>query len=170
VAELPLSRAFGVGSFGYGLLAAGWGVGALSGSLLGKRLRREQEPPALFLGTIGPAVGLGLISVMPWFPPVLVCMAVAGLTDAVSEVAFQNIAQRRTPDAVRSRVLAAMDASVTIALALAFVAAAPLVAALGPRGAYAAAGISALLGGAILLPVLKRERGTLAAGTGVAPA
>jgi MFS family permease len=168
VAELPLSRAFGVGSFGYGMLAAGWGVGALSGSLLGKRLRREQEPSALFLGTVGPALGLGLISVIPWFPPVLVCMAFAGVTDAISEVAFQNIAQRRTPDAVRSRVLAAMDASVTIALALSFVAAGPLVAALGPRGAYAAAGISALLGGAILLPVLRRERGALATRTGVA--
>lgn len=170
VAELPLSRAFRVGSFGYGMLAAGWGMGALGGSLLGKRLRRQQEPSALFLGTVGPALGLGLISVMPWFPPVLACMAFAGLTDAVSSVAFQNMAQRRTPDAVRSRVMAAMDAAVTTALALSFVAAGPLVGAVGPRGAYAAAGISALLGGAILLPVLRRERGTATARTDVAPA
>ena len=158
VAELPLSRAFGVGGTGYGLLAASWGLGAVIGSLAGKRLRREWERSGLFLGTVGPALGFGLVAFLPWFGPVLASVAFAGATDGVSTVAFQNMAQRRTPDAVRSRVMAAMDAAVTCALALSFVGAGALVGAVGPRGAYAVAGISCLLGGAILLPVLVRDR------------
>ena len=174
VAELPLSREFGVGASGYGLLAASWGVGAVVGSLAGKRLRRERERAGLFLGTVGPAVGFGLIAFLPWFAPVLLSLAFAGATDGVSTVAFQNMAQRRTPDEVRSRVMAAMDAAVTMALALSFVGAGPFVAAVGPRGAYLAAGVSCLLGAAILLPVLVRDRRHEPAaeeiGTGVAAA
>ncbi|HXY71248.1 MAG TPA: MFS transporter [Actinomycetota bacterium] len=158
VAELPLSRSFGLGSTGYGLLAAFWGVGAVIGSLAGKRLRREQEPAGLFLGTVGPALGFGLIAFLPWFAPVLLSLAFAGGTDGVSTVAFQNMTQRRTPDEVRSRVMAAMDAAVTTALALSFVFAGPFVAAVGPRGAYLAAGVSCLLGAAILLPPLLRDQ------------
>jgi hypothetical protein len=51
---------------------------------------------------------------------------------------------------------------VTGALALSFVVAGPFVGAVGPRGAYAAAGVTSLLGGAILFPVLWGRR---AAGT-----
>ena len=100
------------------------------------------------------------MSVLPWFGAILGSVGFAGGTDAVSSVAFQNIAQRRTPDAVRSRVMGAIDALVTGGLALSFVAAGPFVAAVGPRGAYAAAGISSLIGGAILFPALwGRRRG-----------
>src|SRR4029077_7437635 len=96
----------------------------------------------------------------------------AGGTDAISSVAFQNIAQRRTPDAVRSRVMGAIDALVTVGLALSFVAAGPFVAAVGPRGAYAAAGISSLIGGAILFPALwgRRRGGAEAVGDGAGAA
>ena len=158
VAELPLARAFGMGSAGYGLLAASWGVGAVVGSLLATRLPKRRERAGLFLGTVGPAVGFGLVSVLPWFGAILGSVGFAGATDAVSTVAFQNIAQRRTPDAVRSRVMGAIDALVTGALALSFVAAGPFVAAVGPRGAYTAAGISSLIGGAILFPALWGRR------------
>jgi MFS family permease len=158
VAELPLARAFGMGSTGYGLLAASWGVGAVIGSLLATRLPKRRERAGLFLGTVGPAVGFGLVSVLPWFGAILGSVGFAGATDAVSTVAFQNIAQRRTPDAVRSRVMGAIDALVTGALALSFLAAGPFVAAVGPRGAYTAAGISSLIGGAILFPALWGRR------------
>ncbi len=158
VAELPLAQAFGMGATGYGLLATSWGVGAVIGSLLATRMREHQERAGLFLGTVGPAVGFGLVSVLPWFGAILGSVGFAGGTDAVSSVAFQNIAQRRTPDAVRSRVMGAVDALVTGSLALSFVAAGPFVGAVGPRGAYLAAGITSLLGGAILFPVLWGKR------------
>jgi MFS family permease len=158
VAELPLAQAFGLGATGYGLLATSWGVGAVVGSLLATRMRERQERVGLFLGTVGPAVGFGLVSVLPSFGAILGSVGFAGGTDAVSNVAFQNIAQRRTPDAVRSRVMGAIDALVTGSLALSFVAAGPFVGAVGPRGAYLAAGITSLLGGAILFPVLWGRR------------
>ena len=158
VAELPLAQSFGLGATGYGLLATSWGVGAVFGTLLATRMRERQERPGLFLGTVGPAVGFGLVSVLPWFGGILGSVGFAGGTDAVSTVAFQNIAQRRTPDAVRSRVMGAIDAIVTGGLALSFVAAGPFVAAVGPRGAYLAAGISSLIGGAVLFPALWGRR------------
>jgi len=161
VAELPLAQSFGLGATGYGLLATSWGVGAVIGTLLATRMKQRQERPGLFLGTVGPAVGFGLVSILPWFGAILASVGFAGGTDAVSSVAFQNIAQRRTPDAVRSRVMGAIDALVTGGLALSFVAAGPFVAAVGPRGAYLAAGISSLIGGVILFPALwgrHRER------------
>jgi MFS family permease len=158
VAELPLARGFGMGPTGYGLLAASWGVGAVLGSLLATRLPKHRERGGLFLGTVGPAVGFGLVSVLPWFGAILGSVAFAGGTDAVSTVAFQNIAQRRTPDAVRSRVMGAIDALVTGSLALSFLVAGPFVGAVGPRGAYAAAGVTSLIGGAILFPALWGRR------------
>jgi MFS family permease len=164
VAELPLAQAFGMGATGYGLLATSWGVGAVIGSLLATRMREHQERAGLFLGTVGPAVGFGLVSVLPWFGAILGSVGFAGGTDAVSSVAFQNIAQRRTPDAVRSRVMGAIDAVVTGSLALSFVAAGPFVGAVGPRGAYLAAGITSLLGGVILFPVLWGKRSADRAG------
>ena len=110
-------------------------------------------------------MGFGLVSVLPWFGAILGSVGFAGATDAVSTVAFQNIAQRRTPDAVRSRVMGAIDALVTGALALSFVAAGPFVGAVGPRGAYAAAGVSSLVGGAILFPALWGRRAAAATPT-----
>jgi MFS family permease len=158
VAELPLARSFGLGATGYGLLATSWGVGAVIGTLLATRMKERQEASGLFLGTVGPAIGFGLVSVLPWFGAILASVGFAGGTDAVSSVAFQNIAQRRTPDAVRARVMGAVDAVVTGGLALSFIAAGPFVAAVGPRGAYLAAGISSLIGGAILFPALWGRR------------
>jgi MFS family permease len=158
VAELPLAQSFGLGATGYGLLATSWGVGAVIGTLLATRMKERQEAAGLFLGTVGPAVGFGLVSVLPWFGAILGSVGFAGGTDAVSSVAFQNIAQRRTPDAVRSRVMGAIDALVTGGLALSFIAAGPFVAAVGPRGAYLAAGVSSLIGGAILFPALWGRR------------
>jgi len=174
VGELPLSRAFGVGVVGYSLIAGFWGVGAVVGSLLGKGISRKHERSWLFLGTVGPAVGFGAIAFVPWFPAALACMAIAGGTDAVSTVAFQNMSQRRTPDAVRSRVMAAIDTAVTGTLALSFVAAGPFINAMGARASYAAAGISCLLGAAVLLPIMvrgrQRESATDEIETGVAAA
>jgi MFS family permease len=70
-------------------------------------------------------------------------------------VAEQNLLQRRTPDAVRSRVMGAWEAANHAALVVAFVIGGAVVPVVGPRGAYALGGITGLIGTAMLVPLLR---------------
>ena len=158
VADVPLVEHFGAGSLGYGLLIGTWGAGSVLGSLAGRKLTEEKEPRALFLGMALIALSTGAIAVSPWFAPILVMSLMSGFGDAVTMVAEQGIQQRRTPDAVRSRVVSASEAIITVAFALSLVAAGPVLEALGPQNVYAIGGATALAGSAVLLPVLRGER------------
>jgi MFS family permease len=157
VADVPLAEAFGTGSTGYGLMIAAWGAGSVLGSLSGRWMTEATEPRALVLGTAVIGVTTAGIALSPWFPPVLVLLFAAGLGDAVTMVAEKGIQQRRTPDAVRSRVVAASEAAISLAIAVGFALGGPVVDLIGPRGAYAIGGASALLAAAVLLPVLRSE-------------
>jgi len=158
VADVPLVEHFRAGPLGYGLLIGTWGAGSVLGSLAGRRLTEEKEPRALFLGMALIALSTGAIAVSPWFVPILVMSVMSGFGDAVTMVAEQGIQQRRTPDAVRSRVVSASEAIVTVAFALSLAGAGPVLEALGPQNVYAIGGATALAGSAVLLPVLRGER------------
>ena len=84
--------------------------------------------------------------------------------DSIGMIADQGVRQRRTPDAIRSRVMAASDAAWQLALGVAFLLAGPVLAVVGPQGTYAVGGIAAALTTLILLPILRS-----AATTDVAP-
>ncbi len=158
VADVPLVEHFGAGSLGYGLLIGTWGAGSVLGSLAGRKLTEEKEPRALFLGMALIALSTGAVAVSPWFAPILVMSLLSGFGDAVTMVAEQGIQQRRTPDAVRSRVVSAAEAIITVAFALSLAGAGPVLEALGPQNVYAIGGATALAGSAVLLPVLRGER------------
>jgi len=81
-----------------------------------------------------------------------------GVADAIAIVADQGIKQRRTPDVVRSRVMAAADAVVHIALAFGYILAGPVLALTSAQGLYMAAGVSSALAALILLPIARRPR------------
>jgi MFS family permease len=157
VADVPLAEAFGTGSTGYGLMIAAWGAGSVLGSLSGRWMSEATEPRGLVLGTALIGVTTAGIALSPWFPPVLVLLFASGLGDAVTMVAEKGIQQRRTPDAVRSRVVAASEAVISVSIAVGFALGGPVVGLIGPRGAYAVAGASALLAAAALLPVLRGD-------------
>jgi MFS family permease len=158
VADVPLVEHFDAGSLGYGLLIGTWGAGSVLGSLAGRKLTEEKEPRALFLGMALIALSTGAIAVSPWFAPILVMSLASGFGDAITMVAEQGIQQRRTPDAVRSRVVSAAEAIITVAFALSLAGAGPVLEALGPQNVYAIGGATALAGSAVLLPVLRGER------------
>lgn len=154
VAEVVLARQFAVGSLGYGLIAVAWDGGGVTGALLARRLPLRAERPAVVGGCVAIAGGFAVVGLTPVFWPVLAGMAVAGVFDAFGTVAAQNLIQRRTPDHVRSRVSAALDAVVIGAMAGSFALGAPLLSLLGAQGVYlAAAGIS-LVGALLLVPTL----------------
>ncbi len=156
VADLPLSRHFGVGAFDYSLLAASWGVGSIAGALGVRRLRTGSERFALIGCAFVTAASLGAVALMPVFAPILALLVVAATSDSIFDVVIEMVFQRRTPDAIRSRVLAAFEGVAMVAFGGAFVFAGALVQAFGPRAAYAVAGGSAGVAGVVLAAVLLR--------------
>jgi predicted MFS family arabinose efflux permease len=149
VADVPLARSFGLGAFGYGLLNAFWGGGAVLGSLAARRLKVRFESIVLLLGPVAIMVGYATISISRWFALVLAGMLFAAFFDSIGTVAGQSVFQRRTVDSIRGRVLGTLEASSLLARAAGFVSAGFLVAALGPRSAYALA--AAVSGCSVLL-------------------
>jgi len=105
------------------------------------------------LGAAGIAVGHLGVGVAPIYALVLVFALMMGASDGVTMVAEQGIMQRRTPDAVRSRVLAAFDAVLSLGLAFAYIVAGPVLAAIGPQKVYLIGGIAAVVATAVLYPL-----------------
>jgi predicted MFS family arabinose efflux permease len=155
VADVPLVEHFHAGSIGYGLLITFWGAGSVAGSFAGRFLNEEREPKALFLGTALIAVTTAAIAVLPWFGPILVVALLSGVGDAIVLVAEQGIQQRRTPDAVRSRVIAASEGVTSIAFVLGLAAAGIVLRAVGPQNVYAIGGLTAAIGALVLIPILR---------------
>jgi MFS family permease len=153
VADAPLAEAFDAGAMGFGLLIACWGGGSVIGSLAGRKLTAKTEPFWLVLGAAGIAVGHLGVGVAPVYALVLVFALMMGASDGVTMVAEQGIMQRRTPDAVRSRVLAAFDAVLSLGLAFAYIIAGPVLAAIGPQKVYLIGGIAAVVATAVLYPL-----------------
>ena len=165
VADTPLSISFGQGSRGLGLIVACWGAGSVVGAYLGRYLNERTERFAVVFGTATIAVtslGAGL---SPVFWPILAFVLGQGIGDSVSLVGEQGIRQRRTPDAVRSRVMAASEAAWQLAMAVAFVLAGFVLDAVGPQGVYVIGGLAAGAAAIVLLPVLRDDaaRPTVAA-------
>lgn len=156
VAELPLSRSFGVGPLGYGFLTGSFSAGALVGAIAARRLTASTETPALVWCSLVTALAVAAVSVLTWFSAVLVVLAIGGGADGVVDVAYLGVLQRRTPDAVRSRVIGAFEGFSMLAFAASFTFAGFVVDALGPRLSYALAGGLALLSPLLLWIGLRR--------------
>jgi MFS family permease len=155
VAELPLAHSFGVGSTGYGFLAACWGGGAIAGSFLGRRLALTRERSTMIGGCLIIGAGFALIAVAPVFALALAGMACAGMAEGSVTVCEQGIMQRRTPDAVRSRAMAAAEAAQFTAFALSFPAAGLLIDVLGVRGVYVLAAAGCGLAAVVLVAAMR---------------
>jgi MFS family permease len=158
VAELPLAVSFGVGSIGFGLIATMFGTGALIGSLAGRFLNESNERRLVVLGTFITTAGFAAVAVAPAFWFVLAAMLVSGTSDGLVDVAVEVIFQRLSPDAVRSRVRAALEAVFLLGLAASFLFAGQVVDAFGPRAAYALAGIGCGVSAFMLIPLVRGAR------------
>jgi MFS family permease len=138
------------------MLTALWGGGAAFGAILaGRVLNARREGRAFTLSILAASVGLFLIAASPWWIVVLVLMAGLGVSDGFGSVAEQGIIQRRTPDAVRSRVGGAIEAAALLALAASFAFGGFVVDAFGPRSAYVIGGVAALLATLVLAGPLR---------------
>lgn len=155
IADPVLADEFGWGSLGYGLITSCWGAGTVVGAWLGRNVRQDQEAVWLVGGSAVIALtGFGVF-LSPWFWLVLVWVTLFGLADGPTQVAEQNLLQRRTPDVVRSRVMGAWEAANHVSLVIAFVIGGAIVPVIGPKGAYALGGVTGLIGTAFLVPLLR---------------
>jgi MFS family permease len=160
VADAPLAEdVFDVGAIGFSLIVAGWGVGSVIGSFLGRFLTPRTEGHAIVWGTVLIAVGGGGMGLSPIFWPVVAFGLLMGIGDAVGLIADQSIRQRRTPDDIRSRVMAVSDGAWQLALGIAFLIAGPVLALVGPQGTYSIGGAAAAITALALVPMLRRGAG-----------
>ena len=145
VSEFPLAELFGAGSLGYGLLISSWGAGTLIGSVFAARGVKKSTYWSLVAGTLGLSVMLGSVSIAPFLWVVCIMQLVGGVFDTFVNVAEETVRQQRTPDELRSRVFAAGEAIVVIAMSASIAVGGPLIEAAGPRAAYALTGALGIL-------------------------
>jgi MFS family permease len=163
VGELPLARALGVGALAFGILEASWGAGSVIGSLLGRKLRKEQDAFGILVGVVGIAIGNGLIAVSPWFVAVVVLSGIVAAASGVEDVAGFSLIQRRAQDDVRGRVLSTFSTVGLMANAIAFAMAGAIVEAFGPRAVFAISGAVSALCVLFLRPVFRHHTGEIEA-------
>jgi MFS family permease len=159
VADAALAESFGVGAIGFGAIVTCWGVGAVMGNAAGRWLNPRRELLWIVWGSGGIGVAALGVGFSPVFVLVLLSLVVFGTCDGLSIVAENGVIQRRTPDAVRSRAIAAFEALLSIGLALAYMAAGPMLKAFGPRVLYRITGIAATGAFILLFPLLRVARG-----------
>jgi len=159
VADAPLAEAFGVGPIGFALLITCWGSGSVIGAGFGRFMNHRTEPVWLAIASFGIAAAAFGVGFAPVFPFALVCLLVMGTSDGITLVAENGIMQRRTPDVVRSRTMAAFEAVLSLGLAIAYILAGPVLRALGPQPVYRLGGLTALAAAITLAPLvwLRRE-------------
>jgi MFS family permease len=162
VGELPLARALGAGALAFGILEASWGAGSVIGSLIGRKLRKEQDARGILIGVVGIAIGNGLIAVSPWFIAVVVLSGVVAVANGVEDVAGISMIQRRSADEVRGRVFSTFSTVGLMANAIAFAMAGAIVEAFGPRAVFALGGAMSAVCVLFLKPMFQQRTHQLA--------
>jgi MFS family permease len=158
VGDVPLVELFDRGGAAFGVMIGLWGAGSVIGSLAGRRLKPSNEARWLVFGTGLVAVFALAVALSPWFWLILALNLAWGAAEAVTNVADQNIMQRRSPDSVRSRVFGAQEGIWHGAVSVSYIAAAFLLPVVGPKGMYAILGVTAFLSAIVILPILRSDR------------
>lgn len=163
VSDVPMANLFGVGSTGYALMIVAWGAGMLIGSWIGGRRHSGTAiVPVLVAVLAMMAVAVAAAGLAPTFWLFLALSVAGGAGSGAANVLRVTLLQDRTPDVVRGRVFGANDAIAYTSFAASLALAGVLAGAVGPRASYVIAGVTVVLGCALLLPIVERERRTLA--------
>jgi MFS family permease len=155
VADAALADSFGAGPVGFALLITCWGTGSVAGSAAGRWMTRRSEPIWLVGAAFGISAAAFGVGFAPAFTIVLIALFLMGTFDGLSIVAENGIMQRRTPDAVRSRTMAAFEAVLSAGLAVAYLLAGPARELVGAQGVYRIGGATAFVAAVALLPLLR---------------
>lgn len=155
-AEVSLSADFDVGATGYAALTCLFALGGIAGTQLASRslMRISAGPTAILAAASGAlAVGCLMVGFAPIFMLALAGMAVAGAADGVWMVAHENVVQRVTPDAIRSRVFAGSEAVYLGGISVGIIGAGGLIAAFGAAGTFRVGAVGSIVACVLLAAV-----------------
>ena len=130
-----------MGESGTGILAAAVGIGGVAGAgatavLVGSR----RLSPALAAGILILGVPLAGVALAQTPPVAFALLAISGVGGAFFDVAGRTLLQRTVPDEILARIFGVQEGLLMAGLAVGSIAAPVLVALVGPRGAFVAAG------------------------------
>jgi MFS family permease len=143
VAELVLARQeLHAGGSGFGLLVSAYGIGMLTGSLLGNR---EDGLRTRYLAAIG-ALGVGLLgsAAAPALAFALASFAVAGAGNGLFVVTCRTLLQRAVPERAHGRAFGVLDAVDSWGFGIAMLLGGAMASGLGGRATFALAGAATL--------------------------
>ncbi|MXP28416.1 MFS transporter [Porphyrobacter algicida] len=135
-----------VGATGFGLLAAGMGIGAAAGSLwFTFRPMKTNVGVKMLVAVAIFAFAIITFGVSTWFPLSLFALIVAGAADMVSVYVRQSLIQLHTPDEMRGRVGAISALTISASNELGEAETGVMASLLGPAGAVVFGGCAAIL-------------------------
>jgi MFS family permease len=151
-----------VGPTGFGVLAAGMGIGASIGSLwFSFRPMRTNVGTKMLIAVGVFAAAIIVFGISTWFPLSMFALIVAGAADMVSVYVRQSLIQLHTPDEMRGRVGAISALTISASNELGEAETGLMASLLGPVGAVVAGGVAAIgitLAWSSLFPELRRAR------------
>jgi putative nucleotidyltransferase with HDIG domain len=132
---------FNSGAFGYGLLEAAIGAGALVGALVAPAaIRRFIAGGLILTGVFGMGVANLLTGFMQSLWPAAAVLLVGGIASTVYYVPLISVTQREAPDYVRGRVMSTRFLLVQVGLLAGMALAGPLTDRVGAPVVYSASG------------------------------
>ncbi len=133
-------------SAGYGAYLALWGLGAILGAQIPRRLAPRHLPALLAIGNGISGLGIVGIGLAPSLGVALAASTFGGIGNGIATVAVNAFVAERVGPEQRGRAFAATSALIQIGVGVGTVAGAPLTSALGAGHAMTAAGgLAALL-------------------------
>lgn len=146
-------------SSGYGFYLSLWGLGALGGSQLPRRIPAAHMSAALALGNAVSGLGVLGIGLAPNLGLALAASTFGGVGNGIANVALSALVTSRVAEQQRGRAFASVAALIQTGVGAGTVAGAPLVAWLAAGHAMAAAGaLAALISGVTVAWSLARIR------------
>jgi MFS family permease len=143
----------------YGFYLALWGLGALGGSQLPRRIPASRMSAALALGNAVSGLGVLGIGLAPSLGLALAASTFGGVGNGIANVALSALVTGRVAEQQRGRAFASVAALIQTGVGVGTVSGAPLVAWLAAGHAMAAAGaLAALISGVTVVWSLARAR------------
>ena len=142
---------------GVGLLTAGFGAGAIIGSL-GVSLLVGSSDFGRWVGISVALWGIPFVALaaVSDLGAAIVLLAIVGIANAILDVSGFTLFQWLVPDELMGRVFTSIESLMTLTMAVGSLATAGLIALLGIRGALVAAGLVGPLGALLAFPKLRR--------------
>lgn len=158
VSEVVLAKvSFNAGDFGFGLMWAASGAGAVIGAFFASSWLERRSMTAVYAAAIA-VMGIGYVAaaVSPNVWVAVWCILLQGIGNATAIVCNSLLVQQGAPDHVRGRVFTLIMGSNFAVLGIGMALAGPLVDEIGPRWVWVIAGGIALVAAATGWVMLRR--------------